>query len=1005
VSGLSPTSLLSIVLGYLAFLFLVASVSEAFASRLGRGRLQTLTYVLAASVYCTAWTFYGSVGLAANRGLEFLTIYLGPACVALLWPLLLRKLVRVSKEQRITSISDFISSRYGKSASLGTLVAALVVCGMIPYIALQLKAVSASFRMILREESVLEVFDPTLVVAVTLALFGILFGARNLDFTKRQTGLMTAVAVESVVKLAAFLLVGVYVTWGLFGGFADIFGRAAHRPDWMQLLTLDQPATASYARWTAMLLISMLAVMFLPRQFHVLVVQNARERDVNSVSWSFPLYLLLINVFVLPIAFAGLLVFPEAGGGADGFILRLPLFFNNQLISVIVFLGGFSAATAMIVVDSLALSKMITNDIILPMLLRRRRMEDIYWITLFYTRLAMLAVVALGFAWARMEHGQLLLVEMGLLSFIAVAQCGPAILLGLYWRRGNRQGAFAGISSGFFVWFYTLIIPALGKENVFAESFLADGPFGYGLLRPTAFLGLQGLDTISHGVFWSLFFNVGLFVMVSLLTEQDVDDRAQAAAFVGAAGEDRPAPGAPAILSATEIERLVHHYVGDEDAEAIVRELFGAKAPADLSVPELLEMRIRFERLLAASLGAAAARMIVEDHFTISKEEAEQLVASFQRMQQSLRVTEEEVKRGERLLASVVESVDDCIFTADTTGRLVTMNPAGRRLLGYAAWEVSGLRYPDLLSAAEQDGAAAIVEALEAGRGWGGPVIGRTARGDAFPAHVAMTSLFDDRGQRMGTVGVLHDLTEQVETQRRLIQREKLASLGEMAAGVAHEIRNPLGGIKMATNLLSSPEVDGSPLSQEMTRSILSGISEIEGIINNLLDWTRDARLERNEYELHRILDPVVEAVASEGRARGVQVGYGRLTREAVAAVDGQKLRQVFTNVMKNAVEAIDPRRGMGRVTVDLFVEGERAVVEVTDDGVGIAAEDRDKIFLPFFTTKPAGTGLGMSIVKKIVDLHAGDIVIESAPGRGTRVRISLPAVAAPPLPVAGGTS
>jgi PAS domain S-box-containing protein len=750
-----------------------------------------------------------------------------------------------------------------------------------------------------------------------------------------------------------------------------------------------------------MLLISMLAVMFLPRQFHVLVVQNPRERDVNAVSWSFPLYLLLINIFVLPIAFAGLLVFPEAGAQADGFILRLPLFFDSRLISVLVFLGGFSAATAMIVVDSLALSKMITNDIILPMLLRQRRMEDIYWITLFYTRLAMLAVVALGFAWARMEHGQLLLVEMGLLSFIAVAQCGPPILLGLYWRRGNRQGAFAGISAGFFVWFYTLIIPALGKEGVFGPSLLADGPFGLSLLRPTAFLGLEGLDSISHGVFWSLFFNLGLFVVVSLLTEQGADDRVQAAAFVGVAGEDRPAPSAPAILSATEIERLVHHYVGDDDAEAIVRELFGAKAPADLSVPELLEMRIRFERLLAASLGAAAARMIV-DHFTISKEEAQQLVASFQRMQESLRVTEEEVKRGERLLASVVENVDDCIFTADTTGRLVTVNPAGRRLLGYAGSEVSYLRYPDLLAVDERGGAAALVEALEAGRGWSGPVTGLTARGRAFPAHVSVTSLFDDRGQRMGTVGVLHDLTEQVETQRRLIHREKLASLGEMAAGVAHEIRNPLAGIKMATNLLSSPEVDGSPLSQEMTRSILSGIAEIEGIINNLLDWTRDARLERSEYELHRILDPVVEAAAAEGRARGVQVAYGRLGREAVAAVDGQKLRQVFTNVMKNAMEAIEPRRVGGRVTVDLFVEGGRAVVEVVDDGVGISPEDRDKIFLPFFTTKPAGTGLGMSIVKKIVDLHAGDIAIDSAPGHGTRVRISLPAVVA--TSVAGGT-
>jgi signal transduction histidine kinase len=221
---------------------------------------------------------------------------------------------------------------------------------------------------------------------------------------------------------------------------------------------------------------------------------------------------------------------------------------------------------------------------------------------------------------------------------------------------------------------------------------------------------------------------------------------------------------------------------------------------------------------------------------------------------------------------------------------------------------------------------------------------------------------------------------------------------------VAHEIRNPLGGIKMATNLLSSPEVDGSPLSQEMTRSILAGIGEIETIINSLLDWTRDARLERGDYELHRILDPVVEAVAAEGRGRGVQVGYGRVEREVTAAVDGQKLRQVFTNVMKNALEAIEPRRAAGRVTVDLFTEGERAVVEVVDDGVGISAEDRDRIFLPFFTTKPSGTGLGMSIVKKIVDLHGGDIAIESAPGHGTRVRISLPAASAP-QPLAGGTS
>jgi PAS domain S-box-containing protein len=1001
MTSLSQPSLLAIVLLYLVGLFLIATAGQTFSARLASGRLRTLTYVLAASVYCTAWTFYGSVGLAANRGLEFLTIYLGPACVAILWPVLLRKLVRVSKEQRITSISDFISSRYGKSAGLGTLVAVLVVCGMIPYIALQLKAVSASFRMMLRGPSVLEVFDPTLLVTVTLALFGILFGARNLDFTKQQTGLMSAVAIESVVKLLAFLLVGVYVTWGLFGGFGDLFGRIAAHPEWSRLLTLDGATTASYTRWTVMLLISMVAVMFLPRQFHVLVVQNPRERDVNAVAWSFPLYLLLINIFVLPIAFAGLLVFPEAGAEADSFILRLPLHFGSELISVVVFLGGFSAATAMIVIDSLALSKMITNDVILPMLLRRRYTEDLYWITLFYTRLAMLGVLALGLMWARLEAGQFLLVEMGLLSFIAVAQCAPAILLGLYWRRGNRKGAATSISAGFAVWFYCLILPALVREGLLPPSLLTEGPFGIDWLRPTALFGLGGLDTISHGVFWSLFVNLGSFALVSLLTEQDVDDRAQAAAFVGSVAGEKIAPTGAALLSAPEIERLVHNYVGDEEAEAIIAELFGGKAPTELSVPELLELRIRFERLLAASLGGAAARMIVEDYFTISKDEAQQLVTSFQQMQRSLRVSEEEVRRGERLLASVVQSVDDCIFTADVDGRLLTMNPAGRRLLGHAETDVGGLRYRDLLAGGDQREVGAIAAAVEAGRSWRGQVTGRALGGTGFPAYLALSAIFDARGQRIGTVGVLRDLTEQVETQRRLIHREKLASLGEMAAGVAHEIRNPLGGIKMATGLLSSADVESSPLSQEMARSILSGIAEIEAIINNLLDFTRDTRLERNEFELVRILDPVVEVAAAEARGRGVTVGYGRVDRDVVAAADGQKLRQVFTNVMKNAIEAIDVRRGPGRVDVHLFAEGDRATVEVVDNGGGIAPEYRDRIFLPFFTTKPSGTGLGLSIVKKIVDLHGGDIAIESAPDRGTRVRISLPALAPA---AAGGT-
>ena len=977
----SQTSIVGIVLAYLCFLFVVAAVAERYGRRLLAPRLQTATYVLAISVYCTAWTFYGSVGLAANRGLEFLTIYLGPALVALMWPIVLRKLVRVAKEQRITTISDFIGSRYGKSASLGTLVAALVVCGMIPYIALQLKAVSVSFQMMIGEDSLLSGFDPSLLIAGTLALFGILFGARNLDFTRQQTGLMTAVAVESIVKLIAFLVVGVYVTWGLFGGFGDIFARVATDPRWTELLTLGSPATASYARWTAMLLISMIAVMLLPRQFHVLVVQNPRERDVQTAAWAFPLYLLAINVFVLPIAIGGLLHF-GSGAAADSFTLALPISAGAGFVAVTVFLGGFSAATAMIVVDSLALSKMISNDIVLPIILRRRRFEEVYWASLASTRLGILVVVWLGYVWARMEAGQLLLVEMGLLSFIAVSQCAPAVLLGLYWRRGTRKGAFAGISLGFAFWFYTLIIPALVKEGIFPPSLLADGPLGAGWLRPTALFGLAGLDTLSHGVFWSLFVNVSAYLLVSIATSQDADERSQAAAFVGVAHAE-PAR-IPAILSVPEIERLLHLYVPAAEAAAILTELLGGKTPRELSLPDLLDLRIRFERVLAASLGAAAARYIIEDRFTISKGEAQQLVESFQTMQRSL-------GKSERLLASVVESIEDCIFTTDLDGRLITVNPAGRRLLGHPPSASEALTYLDVLDEADRRRVGPAIErAIGDGRPWLGSVNGLTRARRRFPAHLAISCVFDARGQILGTVGILRDLTEQVATQQRLIQREKLASLGEMAAGMAHEIRNPLGGIKMATNLLSSGAIDDKRISQEMAQSIMSGIAEIEAIIADLLDYARDTRLDCQEYALRRVLAPVVEACTAEGMLRGVRVAVLRLDDEVVASVDGPRLRQVFANVMKNAVEAAE-RTSDARVTVSLYQRHAAAVVEIADNGVGIEPEHRERIFLPFYTTKPTGTGLGLAIVKKIMDLHGGEIDIDSVPGRGTTVRLIIP--------------
>jgi PAS domain S-box-containing protein len=995
VNWQAQTPLAAVLLAYLIFLFAVAWTAERFGRRLLAPRLRTATYVLAVSVYCTAWTFYGSVGLAATRGLEFLTIYLGPALVALLWPTVLRKLVRVAKEQRITTISDFIASRHGKSAPLGRLVAVLVVCGMIPYIALQLKAVSVSLRMMIGEASWLEArtraADPTLVITVTLALFTIFFGARNLDFTRQQTGLMTAVAVESIVKLVAFVLVGAWVTWGLFDGFGDIFARVAAHPEWSRLTRLDVPPAASYMRWTVMLVISMAAVMFLPRQFHVLVAQNPRERDVHTAAWAFPLYLLAINVFVLPVAFAGLLHFGTDRSAADSFILALPLDAGASFVAVVVFLGGFSAATAMIVVDSLALSKMLSNDVVLPFLLRRRRFDEVYWAGLASTRVGIVVVLMLGYLWARIEAGHFLLVEMGLLSFIAVAQCAPAVLLGLYWRRGTRAGAFWSISAGFALWGYTLIVPALVKEGVFSADWLADGPLGLAWLRPNALLGLEGLDVISHGVFWSLFVNVAVYLLVSVATTQDADERSQAAAFVG--GPVADPPRTPAILSVSELERLLHLYVPEREAGAILRDLLGGTVPRALGVPELLDLRIRLERVLAASLGGVAAHYIIEDRFTISKGEAEQLVASFQEMQRSLR-------ESERLLASVVESVDDCILTMDVEGRVITLNAAGQRLLGVPAAQARHLTYLDVLAEPDRGRVVpAVREALAGGRAWRGGVHGLTVGGRAFPAHLAVACVFDAQRTVIGAVGVLRDLTEQAATQQRLIQREKLASLGEMAAGVAHEIRNPLGGIKMATRLLASGQFQGHRIPQEMAESIVSGIVEIERIVADLLEYARDTRLDLGDYPLDRILTPAVEALGEAERRRVVLVEPGGAPAAIVATVDGPRLRQVFANVLRNAVEATE-RVTAPRVEVSVQRRGATAVVTVTDNGPGMDGAHRDKVFQPFFTTKPAGTGLGMAIVKKIMDLHGGEIEIDSGPGRGTTVRLIIPR-AQPAVPAA----
>ena len=362
---------------YLGLLFAVAYWADWRADK-GRSVIASPTvYALSLAVYCTAWTYYGSVGRAAETGIGFLPTYLGPTIAAALWGFLLLKMIRVSKSQRITSIADFIASRYGKSQVLGGLVTVIAILGIVPYIALQLKAISASFSILLqypdivmpRDADTVPVWaDNAFFVALLLAAFTILFGTRHLDASERHEGMVAAIALESVVKLVAFTTVGLFVTFGLFSGFSDVFQHAQEAGHVKPLLA---PAVGGYVSWFSLCLLAGLAIMFLPRQFQVAVVENSGERQLRRAIWLFPLYLLLINIFVLPIALAGQLRFPDGAVDADTFVLTLPMVYQQEWLALFAFVGGLSAATGMVIVETIALSTMACNDLVMPALLRR----------------------------------------------------------------------------------------------------------------------------------------------------------------------------------------------------------------------------------------------------------------------------------------------------------------------------------------------------------------------------------------------------------------------------------------------------------------------------------------------------------------------------------------------------------------------------------------------------------------------------------------------------------
>ncbi|MCC6531949.1 MAG: histidine kinase [Burkholderiales bacterium] len=611
---------------YLCLLFAIAFYGDRRADR-GRSIIANpYIYSLSLAVYATAWTFYGSVGRAAADGIGFLPIYLGPTLMAVLWWMCLRKIIRISKVNRITSLADFVASRYGKSALLAGLVTVIAVLGILPYISLQLKAISNSFTILVqypaiempdKQRSVAVLQDTAFYVAMILAGFTIAFGTRELDAAERHEGMVAAVAFESLVKLLAFVAVGAFVTFGMFDGLADLFTRARADPRIEPLMTPFDDFS-NYASWTWLTVLSMLAIMFLPRQFQLAVIENVDEKHLRTAVWLFPLYMLAINVFVIPIAFGGLLSFPKGGVDADTFVLTLPMAEQHTALALLAFVGGLSAATGMVIVETIALSTMVCNDLVMPALLRSRRLrlnerQDLSSLLLDIRRWAIVVIIMLGYLYFRLAGEAYALVSIGLISFAAVAQFGPAILGGIYWKGGTRAGALAGLSAGFVIWAYTLLLPAFARSQWLPQSLLTEGPFGIALLKPLELFGLAGLDQITHAMIWSMLFNIGLYIGVSLTSRQSVVEHGQATLFVDVFTKTRePSSFWRGTASTRELRILVGRFLGPERAQEQFAALARERSLRSLEdLPGDAECVHFAERLLAGAVGASSARVLI----------------------------------------------------------------------------------------------------------------------------------------------------------------------------------------------------------------------------------------------------------------------------------------------------------------------------------------------------------------------------------------------------------
>jgi len=1019
--------LILVSLSYVGLLFVIAYKGDLHPGLYRRRLYRTLVYSLSLAVFCTSWTFYGAVGRASRDGLGYFTVYLGPILMLALGAPLLYRIVAIAKRQHSTSIADFIAVRYGKSATLAVLVSLVAVVGVIPYIALQLKAVAMGYNLLTQGVFAAQPeanpiwSDTALYVALLMALFTILFGTRQLDATEHHPGMMGAVAFESVVKLVALLAVGLFVCVLFFDSSSDLAFRVTTQLDLPQFAW----GRTDWLTFMVHTLLAAFAIVLLPRQFQAMVVENVEPKDVKTARWLLPVYLLLTSLFVLPIAAAGSVLFSGQMVDADTYVLSLPLAQELNWLTLVAFIGGGSAATGMVIVSTIALSTMVCNEIVVPMLLslnkqRLSRKQDLSRLLLRVRRATIVILLLLAYVYYRMTGGYATLSAIGLLSFVAVAQFAPALFGGVLWRRGNRQGAIAGLLGGSTVWCYTLLVPALAKSGYLPASLVQFGPFGIGWLKPQALFGLEAPDPITHGALWSLAVNLSLYVLVSLLSQQRLRERIQLAAFF-------PTPHANTELvdqtrgSATneDLQALAERFLGVDQTRALMRlfmeesnDRLASNKPASIVFQQFVESQ------LAKAIGSSTARVVMDSTLKGRDMRMEDVVSIVDEASQAMQFSRE-------LLQSALEHINMGVSVVDKDLRLVGWNQRYVDLFDYPVEFVEvGRSMEDVVrfnlsrSNLQPDRIEELVERrlqlMRAGTPHeyervrpDGTVL--LIQGNPMPGGGFVTTFSDITERRRVEIALketntylekrVEERTEALEDLNRQLLHAKAEaeranqSKTRFLASASHDLLQPLNAARLFVSALTAQTTD-QPAIRENLAHIDSSLTAAEEILSSLLDISKlDAGVLEpaiSDFSIEAMLRNLSTEFTAIAQSQGLELRWVPST--AIVRTDPQMLRRVVQNFLSNAVRYT--RRGKVLVGCRRTPVGLR--IEVWDTGPGIPDQQLRTIFEEFKRLSHGhqdskGLGLGLAIADRIGRILKHPIQVQSTQGQGSMFAITVP--------------